>query len=128
MKKAFKISIIKSKFGEGGEKVINPIIERIKETVDMNLEYDMSLAEIAKSIGISIYYMSHIFKKHTGMTVVEYRTLKRIDKAKELLSTTGLSVTEIAFRCGFSSQGYFSERFSKVCGVPPTKFRNGKTE
>ena len=101
-----------------------PMIERIKDKVDENLEFDMSLSEIARSIGISVYYMSHIFKKHTGMTVVEYRTAKRIEKAKKLLCETGLSVTEIAFKCGFSSQGYFSERFAKLCGASPTKYRN----
>ena len=105
-----------------------PIIERIKNTVDENLEFDMSLSLIARNIGISVFYMSHIFKKHTGMTVVEYRTVKRIERAKQLLCTTGLSVTEIAFRCGFSSQGYFSERFTKACGMPPTKYRNVNTK
>lgn len=101
-----------------------PIIERIKETVEENLCSDKTLAQIADSIGISVYYMSHIFKKQTGMTVVEYRTKKRIEKAEKLLMTTSLSVTEIAFLCGFSSQGYFSERFTQNCGITPTKFRN----
>ena len=105
-----------------------PIIERIKNTVDDNLEFDMSLASIAKNIGISVFYMSHIFKKHTGMTVVEYRTVRRIEKAKNLLCTTGLSVTEIAFKCGFSSQGYFSERFTRICGISPTKYRSSQNK
>ncbi len=100
-----------------------PVIDRIKKMIEENLEADISLAEIAKSVGISVYYMSHIFKRATDMTVVEYRTFLRIDKAKCELVETGKSITEIAYDCGFSSQGYFSERFTKVCGISPTKYR-----
>lgn len=109
---------------EGGGTVNNPVVERIKSMIDKNLEMDMSLGEIAKRIGISVYYMSHIFKKYAGMTVVEYRTFRRMEKAKHELLYTGKSITEIAFSCGFSSQGYFSERFAKTVGVSPTVYRN----
>lgn len=100
-----------------------PIVERVKALIDKNPESNMSLSEISDSIGISVYYLSHIFKKTTSMTVVEYRTLRKIERARDLLVSTDMTVTEIAFACGFSSQGYFSERFSKICGTTPTAYR-----
>jgi AraC-like DNA-binding protein len=46
-----------------------------------------------------------------------------MENAKMLLSSTDKSITDIAFSCGFSSQGYFSERFTDVVGISPTKYR-----
>ncbi len=105
-----------------------PVVDRIKSIIQENIELDMTLPVIAKKVGINVYYMSHIFRKTTSMTVVEYRTALRIEKAKAELCETSKSITEIAYDCGFSSQGYFSERFTKVCGMSPTKYRleNGK--
>ena len=100
-----------------------PVVERIRAIIDECPESNMSLSEMADSIGISVYYMSHVFKKTTSVTIIGYRTSKRIDKARELLVTTRLSVTEIAYACGFSSQGYFSERFVKTCGISPSAYR-----
>lgn len=105
-----------------------PVVDRIKTLIDSSPETDMSLSEIAKTAGISVYYMSHIFKKTTSMTVVEYRNAKRLEKAKQLLSKTEMSVTAIALACGFSSQGYFSERFSASCGEPPSAYRKRMRE
>ena len=100
-----------------------PVVERIKAMINECPESNMSLSEMADRIGISVYYMSHVFKKSTSMTIVGYRISRRIEKAKELLVSTPLSITEIAFSCGFSSQGYFSERFTKACGISPTVYR-----
>lgn len=102
----------------------NPIIERIKLCINENLESNIGLSEISRKVGISVYYMSHIFKSETGMTVVEYRTNRRMENAKTMLLQTDKSITEIAFLCGFSSQGYFSERFSKICGISPSEYRS----
>lgn len=100
-----------------------PVVERIKAIIDECPESNMSLSEMAAGIGISVYYMSHIFKKTTSMTIVGYRISRRIEKAKNLLVSTPLSITEIAFSCGFSSQGYFSERFTTACEISPTAYR-----
>ena len=87
-----------------------PVVERIKEIIASGAETELSLPDIAKRVGISVYYMSHIFKKSTGMTVVEYRTCCRLEKAKHELRHTDKSVTEI-------------ERFAKMCGMSPTRYR-----
>lgn len=109
-----------------GEMMSSPVVDRIKNLIEQNLESNMSLPEISKRVGISVFYMSHIFKNTTGMTVVEYRTLLRINKAKKELRETDKNITSIAYDCGFSSQGYFSERFLKVCGMSPTRYRSEK--
>lgn len=64
-----------------------------------------------------------IFKKETGYTVQEYITKARITNAKILLKSTGLSLKEIAFRCGFSNASSFSNAFKRNAAMTPDKFR-----
>ena len=73
---------------------------------------------------MSKYYMSHVFKKSTAITVVEYKNELKLTKAKKLLVTTNDSITDIAYACGFSSASYFAERFAKSEGMLPLQYRN----
>lgn len=71
------------------------------------------------------------FRRDCGVTVNEYIVSRRIDIARELLQYSELSVSEIASKCGFSDQLYFSRVFSARIGVSPTAFRKnpfGRTE
>ncbi len=100
-----------------------PIIDRIKALIEENLSTDLSLSEIADKLGISRFYMSHIFKKATAITIVEYRSELRLTKAKHLLVTTDSPITDIAYSCGFSGASYFTDRFVKSEGVTPSRYR-----
>lgn len=100
-----------------------PVIDRIKSVIEENLEADISVADVAKKIGMSKFYMSHIFKKATAITVVDYKNELKLTKAKKLLVTTDDSITDIAYSCGFGSASYFTERFTKAEGIQPGKYR-----
>lgn len=102
---------------------INPLIVKIKETVIRDYAKDVAVSDIANEVGMSVYYMCHLFKKETGVSVSGYRNSYRIAKAKELLITTNDSITSIALRCGFNSASYFTSIFSSQEGVLPTKYR-----
>ncbi len=100
-----------------------PVVNRIKEILGDNLSDDLSIGCLAEIIGISRYYMCHVFKIETGITIIDYRNELRITKAKEMLILTDVSITEIAGLCGFKNSSYFTEVFSKAENITPTKYR-----
>ena len=65
----------------------------------------------------------HQFKKHTGITILEYRTAIRMRKAKEMLLNGEESISAIASSCGFDDYSYFSKLFKKEEGCTPSEFR-----
>ena len=90
---------------------------------------DHTLEGLAKSCNMSVSSLSHLFKKITGTSVMNYLLSCRIAGAKNLLTKTDLSISEIVGRCGFSDSSNFSRTFKKLNGVTPTDFRKKyKTE
>lgn len=68
-------------------------------------------------------YLSHEFKKQTGITFTEYLNNKRIEEAKRLLRSTSDMTYEIAEKVGYYNYRYFSQMFKKVVGLTPTQYR-----
>lgn len=110
------------------EEKSNSIIEMSEEYIRNNFNKDISLDEVSRVANISPYYFSRIFKEGTGKTFIEYLTGIRMEKAKELLSTTEYSMKEICTMCGYSDPNYFSRSFKKNIGLTPTEFKGGGRE
>lgn len=100
-----------------------PVVERIKEMIEENLTNELLIKTISENLGISLYYMCHLFKKTTGVTIVDYRNELKIMKAKDLLINSNKKVTDIACECGFGSDSYFSKVFMASEKVTPTQYR-----
>ena len=98
---------------------IDPVIEFIKENY-MHPIYVDTLAGIVK---MSPRYFSSLFKSVTTMSPLDYVNLFRINKACALLSESAISVTDVAYKCGFNDSSYFSRIFRKYKGVSPIAFR-----
>ena len=95
-------------------------IEYIKENFYQNIK----VSEISKIVNFSEYYFIKTFKNYTGTTPHEYLSNYRITTAKLLLSTTDLTVTDIAVKVGFSDANGFIKSFKKIMGTTPLKYRN----
>jgi AraC-like DNA-binding protein len=65
----------------------------------------------------------HLFKQTLRQTIFEYLLHYRIRKSLKLLTDTGMSITEIAGRCGFNSASYYTETFNKITGMTPRDYR-----
>ncbi len=115
------ISIIKS--ASTGVTEPSPIVKSIKREISSDLSRELTAAELSDKIGISLYYMIHIFKKEVGRTITEYRNMCRLEKAKALLRETSKNITEIATDCGFANPSYFSEVFKTDTKVTPLEYR-----
>ncbi len=87
---------------------------------------DVSIAEISQSLNISKSYISHLFKKYNGNTLKSYCNSLCITDAKRLLSTTSLSVSEIAYSLGFDNVSYFISVFRKHTGMTPNAYRKAE--
>ena len=101
----------------------HPIIERITEYIKNNLNEDLSVNNVAKEMNISVYYLSHLFKQITGISILEYRNELRLTRAKQMLIESRFSVNEIAIKCGFCNASYFAEVFSCSEKISPSQFR-----
>ncbi|MCV4231337.1 response regulator [Virgibacillus sp. LDC1] len=103
-----------------GQKVIYNAIGYIKG----RLSEDITVGECAAHVHLSASYFSSLFKQVTGMTVTQYITSERIQKAR-LLLVEGAQVQEVAAAVGYEERRYFSEMFKKITGQTPSEFRAG---
>lgn len=99
--------------------LVNRARLRIRET----LEQEMSIQQIAASLGVSYSNFRKLFKEYTGISPALYQQDLRLQRAKELLTTTALSIKEIAYRLDFDSPDYFSSKFKSKTGLRPSEFR-----
>ncbi|MCQ2522918.1 MAG: response regulator [Lachnospiraceae bacterium] len=104
----------------------NDVIETAKKYIAENYTKNITLDDVSYNVNISSYYFSRIFKEATGQNFIDYLTELRIEKAKELLSSTQYSMKEICTMCGYSDPNYLSKSFKKKVGVTPTEYREGK--
>lgn len=98
-------------------------IQKAVEYINENLGSPLSVEQITKNGNISKNGLYRGFKKELGMTVSEYISVKRIERAEGLLVNTDMSVEEISSAVGFSSAAYFGANFKKLKGMSPLKFR-----
>lgn len=100
-----------------------PFIRKVQQYIENNFSSQISLSDIADTVGLNSSYLSRIFKKETGESVTEYLTNCRIEKAKELLKDNNLRLRDISESIGFNDVSYFSNTFKKIVGVSPTEYR-----
>lgn len=93
------------------------------EYIRDHLSEPISLDGMSAALFISKYYMCHLFKRTTGISITAYILLQRISLSKRLLTTTALSITEIALMSGFSDAAYFSRAFRRSVGMAPSEYR-----
>ena len=105
------------------QKKRKPVSDRAKEYIAEHLDERLLSEQIARFLFLNVDYLNRVFKKETGITLSEYISGQRIEKAKELLLTSTLSVSEIALEVGFQSFSYFSKIFKKKTGMEPSKYR-----
>lgn len=108
----------RAKIKTNNYEVIEKAIKYIKE----NLTSDLSLETVAKYAQMSPIHFHNCFKTATARTLRQYVEEQRIKKAANMLITTDLTLTEIAYECGFSSQAYFSYAFKRKMQLTPREY------
>ena len=98
-------------------------VERIRQYIQYHVDEDLRIDQLAARVYLSQTYLSYIFKKETGMTLSRYIRQCRMEKAKELLTSTDMKIVQVCEKVGFSNVSYFCQSFREYTGVSPEKFR-----
>lgn len=99
------------------------VIDQVKTYISHHLAEDLSRETLARQFFINPNYLSRLFKKETGISLQDYLLQERIKKARFLLETTQLSVSEVHEQSGFSHSSYFSKIFKRETGMTPLEYR-----
>ena len=93
------------------------------QVMEANLETPLSIAEVCRQVGLSHRQLDRLFAQCVRKTPALYYRDIRLDRARGLVTQTDLSMSEIAFASGFSSQVHFSRAYKERFGLPPSKDR-----
>jgi AraC family transcriptional regulator len=100
-----------------------PRLRRIKELVNAKIEDELSLDEMAQSVGLSTAHFARMFRKSTGQTPHQFVLRQRLERAKAMLRAADARILDVAVACGFKTQQHFAQVFRGVCGISPTEYR-----
>jgi AraC family transcriptional regulator len=109
-------------YGIGGR--IPPArLKQVFDYIEAHLDQQTHLSNLAETASMSPFYFARLFKKSVGVSPHKYVMMRRIERAKELLKRSGMSVLEIGVRVGYLNAKHFREIFRREAGVSPNEFR-----
>ncbi len=106
------------------ETPLGSAVQKVKEFIRNRYAENLTIAEIAESVYLTPTYVCLLFKQETGLTVNDYLTRVRIDKAKELLRGSEKKLYDVCLSVGYASPSYFSRLFKKLVGCTPSEYRD----
>lgn len=104
-----------------------PVRRSLFQYIEENYNKDISLEKASSELGLSIHYISKYFKENLGMNFIDYLLELRVNKAKTLLTDSGLQIQEIAEEVGYLNTNSFIRMFRKYTGVSPGEYRKQRT-
>jgi len=103
---------------------LNEAVERVVAYLYERYDQPITLADMADVAILSQFHFARTFREVTGVSPGRFLSAIRLQRAKSLLTTTGLTVTDISYRVGYNSLGTFTSRFTKSVGVTPIQYRS----
>lgn len=98
-------------------------VSNAKQFVRSHVEEPIALEQVVQHVNVSRFYFCRLFKKVTGMTLTEYVSRVRVERAKTLLVNPSLRVSEVVFAAGFGSIPQFNSVFKRCVGMAPREYR-----
>jgi len=98
-------------------------VKRVTSHLNEHLAEDVSLADLAALVGLSTFHFCRAFKQSTGLPPHRWQVARRIERARELLESSNLPVTEVAARVGYDDPTLLARAFRKAVGVSPSDYR-----
>jgi AraC-like DNA-binding protein/ligand-binding sensor protein len=100
-----------------------PLVLKAREYIDKHKTEELSLANVAKAAGASVFHFCKLFHKSTGLKFTDYVARVRLEDARTRLLNPNLRISEIAYDVGFQSLTQFNRTFKRVFGQSPSEFR-----
>jgi AraC family transcriptional regulator len=91
--------------------------------IEANLASKMEIGDLANVVALSSSHFSRAFKRTLGFPPMKYVVVRRVERAKELISSTGEPLAEVALACGFADQAHLNRRFRDIVGTTPGRWR-----
>jgi RpiB/LacA/LacB family sugar-phosphate isomerase len=98
-------------------------LQRVFAYIRDNLAREVSVSDLAKTVGMSQYYFSKLFKMSTGTTPHQYVMRQRVERAQDLLREGRTALATIATQVGFETQSHFTSVFRHLVGITPKRYR-----
>jgi AraC family transcriptional regulator len=98
-------------------------LRKIEELVQERMDEDLSIEEMARTVGLSAAHFSQVFRNTTGQTPHQCLLWYRVQRAKAMLRSAEMRVLDVAIACGFKTQQHFARVFRQVCGASPKEYR-----
>jgi two-component system response regulator YesN len=105
------------------EKYSENAISKAARYMEENYSEPLPLQQVASQVHLNATYFSHLFKKETGRSFVDYLIELRMEKAKQLLSNTDMKITEVSGLIGYDLPNYFAKLFKQSTGLSPKDYR-----
>ena len=102
-------------------------LRRALDHISANLEEEITLVQLAKVTGVSVFHFARTFTRAMGVSPSRYISRMRLEKAMAEIAAGKLSLAEIAFKAGFSSQASFTRAFNRVTGLTPGEYRTRRS-
>ncbi|WP_025699434.1 response regulator [Paenibacillus durus] len=99
------------------------VVQEIKAYLESHYHENIQLDQLAERFDLNASYVSHLYSKSTGQTILEYVTLLRIQQAKRMLRESSFKISKISQNVGYDNQRYFCQVFKKHVGVSPGQYR-----
>ncbi|QGU96898.1 helix-turn-helix domain-containing protein [Clostridium bovifaecis] len=106
------------------DKHVSKNLEPALKYIEENYKEKISLEKAANVCNLSMYYFSKLFKRDTEMKFIDYISMYKVEKAKEMLKDTNVPVVNIAIDLGYDESGYFTKVFKKIVGLTPSEYRD----
>lgn len=113
----------KARDADPGE-LLDGRLKRVTDFVEKNLHQPLRVDGLARVAALSDSRLAHVFRERMGLTLMQYVESRRIERSKQLLLDTDLSIKEVGVQTGFPNAEHFSVRFRKCAGQSPTEFRS----
>lgn len=109
---------------KGERQSLSPVVFTASEWLRSNCHRQISIHDIADAVHYNAEYLSALFKKETGLSLLQYLNRTRIELSKNLLAGNDISVKEAAYSCGFADEKYFMKIFKRLEGITPCQYKN----
>ena len=103
------------------------VLRRVLDFIETHLDQPLTLAVLAQEAALSEFHFARMFRHTTGAAPHQFVMQRRMARAHALLARPDLTLTEIAFQCGFHSSAHFSHRFRQVYGMTPSACRRAQS-